>query len=378
MKIAKWAAAAGLALALATGAAADAPLSIAKQGYLYAGGEYKTAGGLQYVSGALYAEYQIPARRRHPYPIVMVHGREQSGTNFTGTPDGREGWAQYFLRRGYAVYVVDQPGRGRAGYRAELYSPVAGMGAELAQQRFMFPERYNLWPEARLHTQWPAPADLNHPVNVQFMASQLPSIASFADQQALNRKALGALIDQIGPVILMTHSQSGAFGWPALDDRPGKIKALIQVEPNGPPLHDFDYVGAPDYFRELPALARPWGMTAEKLTYAPAVNDPKELSFVQETAAQARNGVRCWKQAAPARQLPNLQTAPILIVTSESSYHVAYEHCTVEFLQQAGVKPTWFELGKMGVHGNGHMMMLEKNNQQIAALVEGWLRKSVR
>jgi pimeloyl-ACP methyl ester carboxylesterase len=374
----KLALAAVLGLALGTAAAADTPLTIAKQGYLFAGGEYKTVEGLQYVSGALYAEYQIPAKLRHPYPIVMVHGRDQTGTNFTGTPDGRDGWAQYFLRQGYAVYVVDQPGRGRAGWRAQLYSPVAGMGAELAQQRFMFPERYNLWPEARLHTQWPGRPDLDDPVNQQFLASQLPSIANFAEQQALNRHALGALIDRIGPAILLTHSQSGAFGWPALDDRPDKIKALIQVEPNGPPLHDFDYVGAPDYFREQAATARPWGMTAEKLTYAPAVNDPKELSFVQETPAEARGGVRCWRQAAPARQLPNLQRAPILIVTSESSYHTAYEHCTVEYLRQAGVKPTWFELGKMGVHGNGHMMMLEKNNLEIAALMEKWLRSKVK
>ena len=31
----------------------------------------------------------------------------QSGTNFTGTPDGREGWAQFFIRQGYAIYMVE-------------------------------------------------------------------------------------------------------------------------------------------------------------------------------------------------------------------------------------------------------------------------------
>src|SRR5580692_3647802 len=85
------------------------PLSIARQGYLFAGGTYLPSGETQAMSGQLYAEFQIPAKQTHPWPIVMIHGGSQTGTNFTGTPDGREGWAQFFLREGYAVYVVDQP-----------------------------------------------------------------------------------------------------------------------------------------------------------------------------------------------------------------------------------------------------------------------------
>jgi len=91
-----------------------APLSIARKGYVYAGGKYSAVNGRQVMSGQLYADYQIPSRLRHPFPIVMVHGAGSSGANFMGTPDGREGWAQFFLRQGYAVYVIDQPGRGRA------------------------------------------------------------------------------------------------------------------------------------------------------------------------------------------------------------------------------------------------------------------------
>src|SRR6267142_2745687 len=79
------------------------PLSIARQGYLFAGGKYSTVNDRQVISGQLYAEFQIPSRQTHPWPIVMIHGGSQSGTNFTGTPDGREGWAQFFLRQGYAT-----------------------------------------------------------------------------------------------------------------------------------------------------------------------------------------------------------------------------------------------------------------------------------
>ena len=78
------------------------PLMIASQGYLFVGGELTTT-GKQPLANQMYVEYQIPAQRLHKYPIVMIEGGGQTGANFTGTPDGREGWAQYFLRRGYAV-----------------------------------------------------------------------------------------------------------------------------------------------------------------------------------------------------------------------------------------------------------------------------------
>jgi pimeloyl-ACP methyl ester carboxylesterase len=61
----------------------------------------------------------------HPYPIVMIHGVRQTGANFTVMPDGREGWAQFFLRQGYAVYVLDQTGRGRAAYPTEAQGPLS-------------------------------------------------------------------------------------------------------------------------------------------------------------------------------------------------------------------------------------------------------------
>ena len=89
--------------------------------------------GKTYVTDQMYVEERVPARRTHPYPIVMVHGGTMSGVNFTGTPDGREGWAQYFVRQGYAVYVVDQPGRGRSGYLPATYGP----GAQCREQQFL-------------------------------------------------------------------------------------------------------------------------------------------------------------------------------------------------------------------------------------------------
>ena len=68
---------------------------------------------------------------------------------------------------------------------------------------------------------------------------------------------------------------------------------------------------------------------------------------------------------------------PILVVTGEASYHASYDHCTVKYLQQAGVRSTWIKLTDVGIHGNGHMMMLEKNNRDIAALMSDWLAKAI-
>jgi len=73
--------------------------------------------------------------------------------------------------------------------------------------------------------------------------------------------------------------------------------------------------------------------------------------------------------------LPNLAKVPVLILTGEASYHAAYDHCTVKYLQQAGIPLTWIKLVDVGLRGNGHMMMLEKNNADIAAVMADWLDK---
>jgi pimeloyl-ACP methyl ester carboxylesterase len=98
---------------------------------------------------------------------------------------------------------------------------------------------------------------------------------------------------------------------------------------------------------------------------------------VQQEQPDGPDLSRCWVQKSPARQLPNLQKVPILVLTGEASYHAPYDHCTVKYLEQAGVHPTWIKLGDAGIHGNGHMMMLEKNNVGIAEVMARWLAKAL-
>ena len=214
------------------------------------------------------------------------------------------------------------------------------------------------------------------PVTLQMTGSYVPEMKDFTKAQLLNRDALVALLDKIGPAILMVHSQAGAFAWPVADARPDLVKAIVGVEPNGPPVHSVELVGAPDWFKEGP-VALPYGVTAVPLTYAPAVKDASELAFVKEGKADAPDLVTCWKQAEPARQLPNLQKMPIMVLTSEASYHAPYDHCTVKYLQQAGVEAAWIKLADLGIKGNSYVMMQEKNSKEIAAVIEQWLDKAV-
>jgi pimeloyl-ACP methyl ester carboxylesterase len=365
-----------LALTVLSPARAEEPLAIAKQGYFFVGGKYSTAGDKQVMNGQIYVEYQIPKKRTQTYPLVIVPGAAQTATNFNGTPDGREGWTQHFLRRGYAVYIVEQPGRGRSSYQPDTDGTQAYPEVLRVQQRFTAPEKFNLWPQARLHTQWPGTGTAGDPNFDQFFASQVPFVQNAEVIQALNRDALAALIDKLGPVILMTHSQSGAYGWEAVDQRPGMVKVLIQAEPSAPPVHDVEFLGAPEWFRDG-ARTRTWGLTAIPITYAPPAKDASELAFERQEKADGPDLARCWLQKEPVRQLPNLQKLPIAIVTGEASFHGPYEHCVVKFLEQAGVHPTWLNLGAMGIHGNGHMMMLEKNSDQIADVIEKWVRKAL-
>jgi pimeloyl-ACP methyl ester carboxylesterase len=357
-------------------AAGDPPMALARDGFFYVGGKMTTVNDRNFITGQMYVEYRIPAKKTHLYPIIMVHGGTMSGTNYTGTPDGREGWAQFFVRQGYAVYVVDQVGKGRSSYMEQTYGPTEMADSQNSQRRYIAQEKYKLWPQANLHTQWPGSGEVEDAYVQQLLSSQIPAIRDFTKQQHLNRDALIALVDKIGPSILLVHSQAGTFGWPVADARPDLVKAILAIEPNGPPAYNVEFVGAPDYFKPG-RLALTYGITSVPLSYSPSVATASELAFVEEEKADGPGLVKCWLQAAPARQLPNLQRIPTLVLSAEASYHAPYDHCTVKYLAQAGLRPHWIKLADLGIRGNSHVMMLEKNNRQIAAVIARWLDKTL-
>ena len=143
---------------------------------------------------------------------------------------------------------------------------------------------------------------------------------------------------------------------------------VVAVEPAGPPFQNT--VFGTD-------KARAWGVADIPITYDPPVNDPGELKIEQEAQPDEPDLVRCWLQQTPARRLVNLANIPAIVITAEASYHAVYDHCTAKYLTQAGVKVTALRLGDHGIHGNAHMIMLEKNNLQVAGLIAAWLARTI-
>jgi len=345
----------------------------AQHGFFYVGGHYAGAAATEVMTGQMYVEFLRPARVTRPYPLVLIHGAAQTATNWLGTPDGRTGWADYFVSQGYVVYMVDQPARGRSAWHPSTNAPLSGFSPATVAQRFTAPEVNGNWPQAKKHTQWPGSGpgkgQKGDPVFDAFYATQVEYIADAAEPQLLIQAAGAALLDKIGPAIVLTHSQAGPFGWLLADARPKLVKGIVAVEPGGPPFENA-VTGE--------GKARLWGLTDIPVTYEPPAKTPAELKTVREATPDGPDLAVCWKQADPPRQLTNLKGIPVLIVTGEASYHAVYDHCTSKYLTQAGVKNTHLRLADTGIHGNGHMMMLEKNSDEIAAALHKWITANVK
>ena len=336
------------------------PLHVADQGFFYVGLSREVRPYGTAIAGQMQVQYQVPADLRHRYPIVMVHGGGGQGLDYLGTPDGRQGWASIFLREGFAVYVVDRPGMGRSPYHADLLGPstppptLQGLVAGFAA-----PGRSGVpYPQARLHNKWPGTGLEGDPALDQLMASQEPLLLDMAlTQEGMTRGGV-ELVDRIGPAILLTHSMGAPFGWLVADRRPAGVRAIVAVEPLGPAFADLPGIGA-----------LPWELQLG--TVAPNVG-PSELRTVVRRAPGA-DLLDCTVQEEPARQLLNLRGIPIAVVTAEASWHAQVDWGVVDFLAQAGATVEHLRLEAHGIHGNGHLMMLEKNNAEIAALLAEWI-----
>lgn len=325
-----------------------------------------------FIEDLMFVRHRRATQARGRYPIVMIHGAAQTGTVWLGTPDGRKGWADYFVEHGHDVYVVDQPGSGRSAYEP-AYGTLSRLSPAQVERIFTASARFRAWPQAVLHTQFPGEGTMKglrgEPVFDRFYASQVPFVGRAALGERLMRVAGAALLDRIGPSILVTHSQSGPYGWAIADARPGRVKAVVAIEPTGPPLRNAVFGST---------AARPWGITETPLAYDPPITDPKQLKVVEQSAPDGPNLVACMMQAQPAHRLANLRGIPVMVLVAEASYHAVYDHCTAKWLSQAGVKTDFVRLEDADMRGNGHMVMIEKNNLEIAALVRRWIESNVR
>ena len=331
------------------------------KGYFYTGGTYrKLPDGNTVLDGAMFTEVYVPKEIRHELPMVFLHGAGQTNTNWLQTPDGRKGWADYFVEQGYVVYLTEQPARARSPYHPELDGPNRQYPVESLITSFTGTTGRC----SPRHTQWPGNGDdPEDPVLRQFFASQVECIRDGDLQLRMLCEAYKELFEKTGPVILVTHSQAGPFGWKIADDNPGMVKAIVAVEPSGMTFQ----------MKKDTPVAVNYGLCNLPLHIVPEVQSPSELEirYYQPEDPERRGGYILADDQK--YRLPNLMGTPVLILTTEDSYHVDMDYLISMVLRQYGVENEHVWLPDAGIYGNSHMVMLEENNLEVAGLISAWL-----
>ncbi|MDH3419974.1 MAG: alpha/beta fold hydrolase, partial [Gammaproteobacteria bacterium] len=218
------------------------------------------------------------------------------------------------------------------------------------------------------HTQWPGGGHRGDPIFDAFIKTQV----QFAGESTtMARYATMELLDTIGqPVILLTHSQGGGVGWGVADGRPDLVHAIVTIEPGGPQISPVDTANVA--YRDR--IGNAWGPTNYPLTYDPPVNDPSELSVYLEEEADQPGEVPCYLQEAPARRLVNFADIPVLAISADGTYHRVFDACIPKWINQAGGNAEFVRLEDVGISGNGHMMMLELNSDDIIEFIHNWIQ----
>jgi len=308
------------------------PLVLEEQGSFYVGGRIQFS---QANYGApsppfgpgdisvdhVYVQYQIPVQQRYRYPVIMVHGGGHTGKTYETTPDGREGWFTSFARRGFSPFVIDDPNRGRACCEpTQIHLVRLGLAPSSTLPLTSIYSKQVAWTGFRFGPAYPTSY-----TNVQFPLEAIDQYAAqwvltYRDPPEIDKITAGiiAVIDKLGPSILVTHSQSGTPGRRASVARPDLVKAVVAIEGGA---------------------AFPQGS--------------------QEERVQA--------------------TIPLLQVEGDNNTQTAYANrrAITDRLRSLGGDASTIVLPEIGIHGNSHMMMMDKNSEQIADVVEDWIRKHV-
>lgn len=330
-------------------------LKLADQGCFWVGVQRKKMSYGTIAMGQMYVQYMIPAEKRYPYPVVMVHGGGGQGTHMMGI-GGRPGWVHYFVQAGYSVYWLDRPSFGRSPYHPDALGPSHLPNVPPYEGLVQTPVVFNT-------AQWPGPGGMNDPLIDQFMACEYGNAMDEAFHSDLAWHGGVELVDRIGPCILLTHAFGGFFAWGVADRRPNLVKGIFAMEPNGNPF----------------AAQLRWGLTAGPMTYDPPVNDPSEFRLVDHPGEpdSPRPVIASYKlQAEPAHKWRNLRAIPIGWLTTEFGAG-GNPFANVAFLRQVGCDVEMVRLRDHDILGNGNLMLLEKNNHEVFGVVRDWLDRKV-
>jgi pimeloyl-ACP methyl ester carboxylesterase len=322
------------------------PLVIQAQGSFAVGGKVisrpgtynnnaPTAEGQTLHGDHLYAFYQVPQNPR-PLPIVMLHGAFQSARSWETTSDGREGFQTLFLRRGFPVYLVDQPRRGRAGN-----STVAATIEPTPLDQLFFDQfRIGKWPNYFDNVQF----DRKPQTLDQFFRSVTPNTGPY--DAGVISDALAALFDKTGPGILFSHSQAGGPGWlTAIKSQ--NVKGIVALEPGS-------------------GFIFPQGELPPAMPSAAGTLSP---------------------EAVPLSDFQKLTRLPIVILYGDNfpaepttergqdnwRVRLAMARLWVDAVNRHGGDARLVHLPAIGIRGNTHFLMSDLNNAQIADLVGKFL-----
>ncbi len=265
----------------------------------------------------MYVQYFLPANEKGAYPLLLWHGGGLTGVTYETTPDGREGWLNYFLRKGWAVYNSDAVERGRAGWA--MYPDIfKGEPVFLTTSnpfdRFRIgdgPNSYDPDPAKRKvlpGNQFPVEGYDN------FVKQNVPRWTTTDDATIA---AYIAEIDRVGPSVILFHSQAGSFGFKVAQARPDKVKALIAIEPAG-----VGDIAKADVLKTIPTL----------IVYGDYIEQDSRWPKIRANGIAFADAIRA-----------------------------------------AGGSVDVVDLPKAGIKGNSHLVMMDKNNLEVAALIQKWL-----
>jgi len=273
--------------------------------------EYNPNG--RYMIGQAYVQYFLQEKPKHALPILFQHGGGFSGSMWETTPDGRAGWLKYFLAEGYDCYVIDNVERGRAGWNA-VGDGWEGKAIVRTQEEAWALFRFGLtedYQDRKMFQNQKFPVNALSDFSKQF-------IPRWSSTRELQIRALSCCIEKIGPCITICHSQGGDIALTVASQMPDLCPITIALEPSG--------------FPKLPKA------TLQKQNYLFLMGD--YLSYFD-----------IWR---------------------------SLEEMTKKFavdLQNHGAMAEFWHLPDLGVEGNSHMMMLDKNSDEIARLLGAWLHK---
>jgi hypothetical protein len=320
--------------------AGEHPIVLRDQGSFMVGGTVITApDGDTFHGDHAYVQYQIPPNAR-ALPLVMWHGGGQFSKTWESTPDGRDGYQNLFLRRGFSTYILDQPRRGRAGRGIEGRTIPDAVPNESGLWGIF---RLGRWPDFFPNVQFPGAYD-RHALD-QYFRQQTPDTGPAFDpsDRPILIDAVAALFDTIGPAILLTHSASGRLGWLTAIES-SNVKAIVcyetgsyvfpegEVPPPAPP-HESIPVSLADF---------------QKLTRIPI-----QLVFGDNIPTEPTTppNLDQWRTALRQAQL------------------------FVDAVNGHGGDAQLLHLPDRGVFGNTHFPFSDLNSVEVADLLSEWLKE---